>query len=260
MDTDAEPEVSRESIREVSFMADFCEELLLAAGVDSKEKIMPKAEQLVAQLKSSLLPFLRCSAILYHFLTNVSPPSKLKDSAAALLSQQEEFAVLCQYLGLPSHFHLIIESSSLRQLALSWTRHPRIHLLISSRDAKTKSPTDLPLKLIPQPHTVNQLVVLPNDYSELINSVSQFTCPNSDSEDSRSPTMCLVCGAMLCSQSYCCQTDLEPGQMVGACTFHTHQCGAGVGIFLRIRDCKILLLAGKSKGAFFCNECLIEKI
>jgi E3 ubiquitin-protein ligase UBR2 len=54
---------------------------------------------------------------------------------------------------------------------------------------------------------------------------------------------------MLCSQSYCCQTDLD-GSMVGACTYHTHVCGAGVGIFLRVRDCKILLLAGKSKGCY----------
>lgn len=120
-------------------------------------------------------------------------------------------------------------------------------MLVASSLGKVKSPTELPLTLIRQPHEVNRLVSLPSDYSELINSVSQFTCPNSDSDDSRSPTMCLVCGTMLCSQSYCCQTDLD-GMMVGACTYHTHICGAGVGIFLRVRDCKILLLAGKSKG------------
>ena len=59
-----------------------------------------------------------------------------------------------------------------------------------------------------------------------------FSCPKSDGDDSRAPTMCLVCGKMLCSQSYCCQTELN-GQSVGAATAHAHFCGAGTGVFLR---------------------------
>ncbi|RXG69509.1 E3 ubiquitin-protein ligase UBR2 [Armadillidium vulgare] len=45
--------------------------------------------------------------------------------------------------------------------------------------------------------------------------------------------MCLTCGKMLCSQSYCCQMELPEGSepMVGACTFHANFCGAGVGCF-----------------------------
>lgn len=57
-------------------------------------------------------------------------------------------------------------------------------------------------------------------------------CPKSGGDKSRAPTLCLVCGTMLCSQSYCCQTELE-GEDVGACTAHTYTCGSGVGIFLR---------------------------
>jgi hypothetical protein len=46
---------------------------------------------------------------------------------------------------------------------------------------------------------------------------------------------------------------------VGACTAHVRVCGGGVGIFLRIRECRIVLLAqgpriedeeGRSKGCF----------
>ncbi len=59
-----------------------------------------------------------------------------------------------------------------------------------------------------------------------------FRCPKSDGDDSRAPTMCLVCGDMLCSQSYCCQTELD-GSPVGAATAHAHTCGAGTGVFLR---------------------------
>lgn len=108
--------------------------------------------------------------------------------------------------------------------------------------ASNLSPVTVPLP-------VNQLVSLPADYSELINTVSLFTCPNSEREDSRNPTMCLVCGQMLCSQSYCCQTELNR-TLVGACTYHAHECGAGVGIFLRVRECEILLLASPSRGCF----------
>jgi hypothetical protein len=51
-------------------------------------------------------------------------------------------------------------------------------------------------------------------------------------DDSRAPSMCLVCGEVVCSQSYCCQAELD-GEAVGACTAHAHTCGARVGIFLR---------------------------
>lgn len=59
-----------------------------------------------------------------------------------------------------------------------------------------------------------------------------WRCPKSGGDKSRAPTLCLVCGTLLCSQSYCCQTELE-GEDVGACTAHTYSCGSGVGIFLR---------------------------
>ena len=51
-------------------------------------------------------------------------------------------------------------------------------------------------------------------------------------DDSRAPSMCLVCGLVVCSQSYCCQAELE-GEAVGACTAHADACGARVGMFLR---------------------------
>ena len=76
------------------------------------------------------------------------------------------------------------------------------------------------------------------------------SCPNSDGDDSRAPALCLICGEMLCSQSYCCQTEIE-GDKVGACAAHARKCGAGVGVFLRVRECHILLMANKNKGCFY---------
>ncbi|ELW66039.1 E3 ubiquitin-protein ligase UBR2 [Tupaia chinensis] len=100
------------------------------------------------------------------------------------------------------------------------------------------------------PRESNKLIDLPEDYSSLINQASNFSCPKSGGDKSRAPTLCLVCGTLLCSQSYCCQTELE-GEDVGACTAHTYSCGSGVGIFLRVRECQVLFLAGKTKGCFY---------
>ncbi|GIY02969.1 e3 ubiquitin-protein ligase UBR2 [Caerostris darwini] len=196
----------------------------------------PSGHTIVHCLKSGSLPFLRCAAIFFHVLTDVPPPVALQEL------RDNEFESICAYLGLPPTLDELLASTSLKQLALSWTRHPRILSLLTN----TKPTIDL---LVRQPLSINKLVPLPSDYSDLINSVSQFTCPNSDGDDSRNPTMCLVCGEVLCSQSYCCQIDLG-GSLVGACTHHAYYCGSGVGIFLRIRDCKILLLSDKNKGCF----------
>lgn len=216
----------------------------------------------------------------------------------------------------------------------------------------------MPVKFIRQPHSVNKLIDLPYDYSELVDKVKYFSCPSIKNEDSRTPTLCLVCGVMLCSQSYCCQRDLNDlasnykqvvkrqeesrqqwlaandplaegssgasggggaashyphgsaaaaaadlhssamaaisrlfpqrpagnpnlpitlaplpidprtlleenrvalrsifsshigQQLVGSCTYHAHECSGGVGVFLRIRNCQILLLSGRSKGCY----------
>ena len=220
---------------------------------------------------------------------------------------------------------------------------------ISSGSSASPGGSELmPVRLVRQPHSVNRLINLPYDYSELVDKVSNFTCPSIRNEDSRTPTMCLVCGVMLCSQSYCCQRDLNDlasnyqlavqrqeeirqmgaaayassggaggapsgsardqhqqpiqvqahslslgglgaaavvslfssagtrmsqppeerlapfssssssamshpmihQQLVGSCTYHAHECSGGVGVFLRIRNCQILLLSGRTKGCY----------
>lgn len=151
---------------------------------------------------------------------------------------------LCQFIGLSvSHIEAILKCRPLRELALSWARQPKVLHLATSH-----------WKPI-YPLRVNSLITLPNDYSELINYVALLTCPSSEGEvnilgdEVRSPTMCLVCGAVLCSQSYCCQT-MWGNQRVGACVAHAAKCSAGVGVFLKIKDCRVMLLVNDSKGAF----------
>ncbi|TRY85639.1 hypothetical protein DNTS_008798 [Danionella cerebrum] len=178
-------------------------------------------------VKAGILPYLRAAALFFHYLNGAPAPPELHAVGAG------EWEALCGYLCLPSnllqlyhHNHHVMEP-----LLQGWCSHPGMLQALHS------SPS-----LIRFPRESNHLIDLPCDYSALINQA----CPKSGGDKSRVPTLCLVCGSMLCSQSYCCQTELE-GEDVGACTAHTFACGAGVGIFLS----QVLFLAGKTKGCFY---------
>ncbi|CAB1312562.1 unnamed protein product, partial [Coregonus sp. 'balchen'] len=186
-------------------------------------------------VKTGILPYLRGAALFFHHLNGVPTPPELH----ALCPGQWE--VLCGYLSLPSNLLQLFHSQRelLEPLLQGWCTHPGVQQTLQGGGV-----------LVSYPRESNSLIDLPDDYSALINQASSFTCPKSGGDKSRAPTLCLVCGSMLCSQSYCCQTELE-GEDVGACIAHTFACGAGVGIFLRVRESQVLFLAGKTKGCFY---------
>lgn len=203
-----------------------------------------RASDVWRRVEIACKPFLRCCTIYFHYVTDVPPPSELTQVRG------DTYEKLCQYLGLPTTCDALIYSHlevALKLMAV-WRRHPTVWNHMSG---------DIKVSIIKDPLKINKLIELPDDYSELINSISQFTCPNSDREDSRNPTMCLVCGEMLCSQSYCCQMEINK-TAVGACTFHANKCGFGVGIFLRVRECEILFLRTPNRGSFVCPPYLDE--
>lgn len=179
-------------------------------------------------IQKQISPFLRCCVIFYHFLTDVPAPACLGSIGG------DTYQNMCAYLGLPTTCSQLLDKPGVMKLMKKW---------ISNELVKEKLTFDR------KPLEINSLINLPDDYSELINTVSLFTCPNSDREDSRNPALCLICGDMLCSQSYCCQTELFK-MSVGACTYHSQFCGAGVGIFLRVRECEVLFLASPHRGCF----------
>ena len=237
------------------------------------------ADSIAVMLRSKLLPFLRCTALFYHYLTEIMPPKKLSDdflqSAGGSMHdiEEREFVILCEYLALPKKLSELFSNVSLVSLAQLWARHPRISIIFEEneklnsqapapsrqlvttnhpaggQEEQPENTSYLPFKLIKQPHTTNQLIDLPEDYTELINRVALLPCASSDAYDARSPTLCLVCGAMLFSNSFANQRDVD-GENYGSCCYHAFECGAGVGIFLTTNDCNILLLAGKTKGKF----------
>nr|DBA27212.1 TPA: hypothetical protein GDO54_011378 [Pyxicephalus adspersus] len=186
-------------------------------------------------IKVAVLPFLRCSAVFFHYLNGVPPPADLSVSGLTQIDQ------LCGYLSLPTNLINIFQENPqvTETLINSWCSHKEVKRFVAGERTA-----------ISYPRESNKLIDLPEDYSSLINQASNYSCPKRGGDKSRAPTLCLVCGAMLCSQSYCCQSELD-GKDVGACTAHTYTCGSGIGIFLRVRECQILFLAGKTKGCFY---------
>ncbi|XP_061052193.1 E3 ubiquitin-protein ligase UBR2 isoform X3 [Eubalaena glacialis] len=198
-------------------------------------KEMHSGWHLLRNVRAGIMPFLRCSALFFHYLNGVPSPPEIQASGTS------HFEHLCNYLSLPNNFICLFQENKeiMKLLIESWCHNIEVkRYLKGERDA------------ISYPRESNKLIDLPEDYSSLINQASNFSCPKSGGDKSRAPTLCLVCGTLLCSQSYCCQTELE-GEDVGACTAHTYSCGSGVGIFLRVRECQVLFLAGKTKGCFY---------
>ncbi|KAK2173591.1 hypothetical protein NP493_864g01019 [Ridgeia piscesae] len=155
----------------------------------------------------------------------------------------DEFPLLCQYLALPASLAVLFEQGTIiKRLVDSWCADDSVQRQLLTAGTSAVATIKYPMR-------VNHLIDLPYDYIELINKVSTFTCPSSDGDDSRAPALCLVCGKMLCSQSYCCQRDID-NMTVGAATAHAETCGAGIGIFLRVRECHVLLLFNRTKGCF----------
>uniref|UniRef100_A0A8B9FI61 E3 ubiquitin-protein ligase n=1 Tax=Amazona collaria TaxID=241587 RepID=A0A8B9FI61_9PSIT len=168
-------------------------------------------------VKKGIMPYLRSAALFFHYLLGVSPPEELLQ-----VSEEGQFKALCSYLSLPTNLFLLCQEY--------WdTVNPLLQRY---------------------PRKRNSLIELPEDYSCLLNQASQFRCPRSYDDEQKHPVLCLFCGAMLCSQNTCCQ-ELVDGEELGACTSHALQCGAGVCMFLKIRECKVVLIEGKTRGCLY---------
>ncbi|CAI5736345.1 unnamed protein product [Hyaloperonospora brassicae] len=59
------------------------------------------------------------------------------------------------------------------------------------------------------------------------------------------PGLCLFCGEVLCCFSACCEA--KEGGGVGECTRHAQQCGLGLGAFLLLRACTVILFFGNER-------------
>ncbi|XP_037934845.1 E3 ubiquitin-protein ligase UBR1 isoform X2 [Teleopsis dalmanni] len=214
-------------------VTDIFEEQIHPANIKCDSHIITA---LFDHIKMEMREFLRCSCIFFKFVTDVDFPEELGQC------DSDTFDNMCKYLGLKTNLEVYFENESAYPTIIEMfaSHHDILRLdVITNRNRQGRD-----LKIVPCIRPVPHLVVLPEDYSDLINSVSDFICPNNEREEMRTPTMCLICGEILCGQSYCCQPN-----GVGACTHHASFCSSEIGIFLRIRDCHIVYL-GRKKGCF----------
>ncbi|KAJ7990733.1 hypothetical protein DPEC_G00289980 [Dallia pectoralis] len=187
------------------------------------------------RVRSGVMPFLRCAALFFNCLTGVPPPEELSSTTVTSDGQME---ALCSYLALPSNVFQLFQEHS-------WTVSPLIQRWCGNTFITKALKGEVQTNSYPRKR--NRLINLPEDYSSLLNQASHFQCPNSTDDEKKHPTLCLFCGTILCSQSACCQSQLD-GEVVGSCTAHAATCGAGVGMFLRIRECEMVLMSSKTRG------------
>lgn len=109
------------------------------------------------------------------------------------------------------------------------------------------------------PFKLNELVKLPEDYVDLIamSTWSNDVEPNN--------MICLLCGEMFVKRANMANSVKHEilNKSVGECTAHTFRCGTNVGMFLKIDECKVLLLQIKflstknDEATFECKGCTI---
>jgi E3 ubiquitin-protein ligase UBR2 len=72
-------------------------------------------------------------------------------------------------------------------------------------------------------------------------------------DETRSPCICLTCGDIVVRSSSSIipnpltvnsiiSTILNPEQTIGPCNIHTQQCCGSIGLYLRVKECSLLLL------------------
>eukprot|EP00457_Paulinella_chromatophora_P011798 gb/GEZN01011960.1/.p1 GENE.gb/GEZN01011960.1/~~gb/GEZN01011960.1/.p1 ORF type:complete len:205 (+),score=7.80 gb/GEZN01011960.1/:200-814(+) len=135
--------------------------------------------------------------------------------------------MLCSYLNLPPLSH-----PATLELASSWLS--RLSLQRSSVSHRTWPG---PLQL-----TRPSLVTLPNSYSSLFQILAEperSKCRNCGKRPKK-PTLCLVCGRMLCLADKCCR-DQSAGK--GEVTRHTAECSPSNGIYLLLKESIIILVS-----------------
>lgn len=230
------------------------------------------SRDLVEEVQRKSETFLRSACLLFHFLTGVDMPEEFECVGG------DTFELMCEYLGLSAQLETYFQCEQTLQFVTARAMNQEIidlrkavqKVAQGEREKKEEENEEVDQETVaasarvvesvariePCWLPVRRLVELPEDYSDLINGVSLFTCPNSNLDDSRNPTMCLVCGAVLCSQTYCCRFETARST-VGACTFHAMSCNNEVAPFLRIRECEVMLL-GINKGCFMLPPYLDE--
>ncbi|XP_073666813.1 E3 ubiquitin-protein ligase UBR2 isoform X6 [Tursiops truncatus] len=123
-------------------------------------KEMHSGWHLLRNVRAGIMPFLRCSALFFHYLNGVPSPPEIQASGTS------HFEHLCNYLSLPNNFICLFQENKeiMKLLIESWCHNIEVkRYLEGERDA------------ISYPRESNRLIDLPEDYSSLINQASNFS-------------------------------------------------------------------------------------
>ncbi|KAF4013393.1 hypothetical protein G4228_005121 [Cervus hanglu yarkandensis] len=123
-------------------------------------KEMPSGWHLWRNVRAGIMPFLRCSALFFHYLNGVPSPPEIQASGTS------HFEHLCNYLSLPNNLICLFQENKeiMKLLIESWCHNIEVkRYLEGERDA------------ISYPRESNKLIDLPEDYSSLINQASNFS-------------------------------------------------------------------------------------
>uniref|UniRef100_A0A7N8X0Y5 E3 ubiquitin-protein ligase n=1 Tax=Mastacembelus armatus TaxID=205130 RepID=A0A7N8X0Y5_9TELE len=210
-------------------------------GGEETEEARAAAELYATVGAFSYFWWVKLEVSIISFIMMVHAFGLMFGSVGSAVTSQGQMEALCSYLSLPCNVFQLFQDhrDTVTPLLQRWCGNPAITKALNSKT-----------QIVRYPRRRNRLIDLPEDYSALLNQASHFQCPKSTDDERKHPTLCLFCGAMLCSQSSCCLSQLD-GEDVGACTAHAATCGAGVGMFLRIRECEIVLMASKTRGSTY---------
>jgi hypothetical protein len=139
---------------------------------------------------------------------------------------QQELEHLCDQLRLPK-LDLLLDRRNILPEEQSLI-HEWCCLLANEPSDQQAVPLNLPI-------TFN-LVKLPRRLDELFEISLRCVCHRCGTIPN-DPSLCLLCGTFVCSQSYCC----SEGEY-GECNLHQSVCGGEIGIYLDVKRCVILLL------------------
>ncbi|KIS71625.1 uncharacterized protein UMAG_00067 [Mycosarcoma maydis] len=95
-----------------------------------------------------------------------------------------------------------------------------------------------PTLLLEHPH-IYELAKLPADLATLLQDTRRRPCKKCGNVPPE-PALCLMCGDVVCLQSFCCQSE-DDGER-GECNQHMDSCGGSVGAYFKIKSNLVLLL------------------
>ncbi|KAF9432410.1 hypothetical protein BGZ76_010843 [Entomortierella beljakovae] len=228
---------------------------------------------LMKLLRSYVLPFLRKSALLFDARYGVLFP-ETQPAMSTAEPMDDEYARLAALLHLPELLPLCIKwmnDDMLRTTMGAWCED----VAIFSRKGNSSAPLSQEImnairaggqiygqsssssssqssssSLVSLPYlrasiglnhpAIYELVGLPKRLDSLFEQSIKYVCPKCNTVP-HDPALCLCCGIIVCSQSFCCLEGLDSDGR-GECNTHALTCTGPVGIYLLIKKCVILLL------------------